>query len=52
MVIPEIFVAPLKKLFALKSLTPPAELRMKFECYIHYHRALNSELNQLDLTFI
>lgn len=51
MVIPEIFVAPLKKLFALKSFSLPTELEMKFECYIHYHRALHSELNQLDLSF-
>jgi DNA-binding transcriptional LysR family regulator len=52
MVIPEVFVAPLKKLFALKSFTLPPELEMKFECYIHYHRAFNSELNHLNLTFI
>lgn len=47
--IPEVFVESLKGMFPLKSFRSPEELDMKFECYIHYHRALETKVNSLDL---
>lgn len=52
MLVPEVFVSPLKKIFPLKALTLPNELKMKFECYIHYHRSLKVELDNIDLIFV
>ncbi|WP_159867131.1 MULTISPECIES: LysR family transcriptional regulator [unclassified Raoultella] len=52
MIIPQVFVAPLQNVFPLKSFAPPAGLEMQFECYIHYHRSLKMELDNLDLKFI
>ncbi|KFC81411.1 LysR family transcriptional regulator [Buttiauxella agrestis] len=47
--IPEVFVESLKGMFPLKSFRSPEALDMKFECYIHYHRALENKVNSLDL---
>lgn len=52
MIVPEVFVDQLKLLFPLKSFPPPQGLAMQFECYIHYHRALRAELEDLDFKFI
>ena len=52
MIIPEAFVDLLKKRFPLKSFSLPTEMEMKFECYIHYHRSLKIELNNVDLKFV
>lgn len=52
MLVPEVFVAQLKRTFPLKALVLPQELDMKFECYIHYHRALKLEINNVNLNFM
>lgn len=52
MLIPEVFVSQLKRTFPLKALALPQELEMSFECYIHYHRSLKIEVNNIDLNFM
>ncbi|TDN47021.1 LysR family transcriptional regulator [Scandinavium goeteborgense] len=52
MLVPEVFVASLKKILPLKALTLPDKLEMKFECYIHHHRSLKVELKDIDLKFM
>lgn len=52
MLVPEVFVDALKEIFPVKTFPLPGNLDLKFECYIHHHRSLKVELNDIDLTFI
>lgn len=52
MLVPEVFIDALKDIFPLKTFHLPNELNLKFECYIHHHRSLKVELNDIDLIFV
>lgn len=46
---PTIFKVALKKRFAVQFWSPPPELAMTFDCYLHYHRAMEENINALSL---
>ena len=39
---------PGKKL-SIRTFEPPEELRMKFECFLHYHHSLASDNNMAEI---
>lgn len=47
MIMPRMFVPYMKKRFPLKAFTPPPELQMTFDCYLHYHLAMEDKINAL-----
>lgn len=49
MLIPAIFKTALQKRFAVQFWSPPPELSMVFDCYIHYHRAMEENIQALEL---
>lgn len=52
MSIPKMFIPFLQKRFPIKTYTPPPELEMTFDCYLHYHRAMEESINSLSLQSI
>ncbi|MCS2160410.1 LysR family transcriptional regulator [Scandinavium sp. H11S7] len=52
MIVPDAFIGALQKIFPLKPFPLPNELNLKFECYIHHHRSLKVELDDIDLKFM
>ncbi|MGL4726823.1 MAG: LysR family transcriptional regulator [Scandinavium sp.] len=49
MIMPKMFIPFLQARFPLKAHTPPPALEMTFECYLHYHRAMEENINALNL---
>ncbi|MCT4706872.1 LysR family transcriptional regulator [Enterobacteriaceae bacterium H11S18] len=49
MLIPKIFLPSLKKIFPLKHFDLPDGHSLTFDCYIHYHRSMAANINQLAL---
>lgn len=49
MMMPKMFIPFLQARFPLKAYTPPTALAMTFECYLHYHRVMEENINTLAL---
>lgn len=49
MIMPHIFVPYMQKRFPVKSFSPPPELQMTFDCYLHYHLAMEDKISTLPL---
>jgi DNA-binding transcriptional LysR family regulator len=47
MMMPKIFVPAIQKSFPIKAYTLPTELKMRFDCYIHYHKAMRNSVDSL-----
>jgi len=43
MLMPEVLSRNLENYLPLKSIIPPPELQMNFECFLHYHRSLSGD---------
>lgn len=48
MLMPEVFVAPLQKHFAIQAFRCPPEIAMVFDCYIHYRKSLETQIDALE----
>jgi Transcriptional regulator len=48
-VMPKLFIPFLQQLFPLKALPLPPEIKMTFDCYLHYHLAMEEKMNALQL---
>ena len=49
MIMPKMFIPFLQARFPVKAYPPPKALEMTFECYLHYHRAMEENINALNL---
>ncbi|MGU3415346.1 LysR family transcriptional regulator [Enterobacteriaceae bacterium C34A] len=49
MLMPTVFQPALQKRFAVQFWSPPPELAMTFDCYLHYHRAMEENIKALAL---
>ncbi|MDV0596218.1 MULTISPECIES: LysR family transcriptional regulator [unclassified Enterobacter] len=49
MVVPKVFLAPLQKRFPLQGCQLPERFNMSFDCFIHYHQAMEKNIAMLAL---
>lgn len=49
MLMPKAFIEPMKRFYKIKAVALPENISLKFNCNIHYHRAIKGQIESLEL---
>ncbi|MFK3659277.1 LysR family transcriptional regulator [Scandinavium sp. NPDC088450] len=52
MLIPEVFIKPLKSFYKITGINLPDEISMSFKCFAHYHRSRKEKVASLSLKHV